>query len=137
LESIDYESDINRIIEILKDDTSIFTTPVTAGKLREIYFGSDSYEKHDHAMPYALVTTTNTPFLTKDSFGIGDGSTDPQITVQYVIKVFTKEGKPQKPEELLYGFVNKIVTILKANPGLKKPVGSTDPKCIRSFVRVG
>jgi len=71
LESIDYESDINRIIEILKDDTSIFTTPVTAGKLREIYFGSDSYEKHDHAMPYTLVTTTNTPFLTKDSFGIG------------------------------------------------------------------
>jgi len=136
LVSIDYESDINRIIEILKDDTSIFTTPVTAGKLREIYFGSDSYEKHDHVMPYALVTTTNTSFLTKDSFGIGDESTDPQITVQYVIKVFTKEGRPQKAEELLYGFVNKIVTILKANLRLKEPVGSTDPKWIRSFVRV-
>jgi len=67
---------------------------------------------------------------------LGDGSTDPQITVQYVIKVFTKEGRPQKPEELPYGFVNKIVTILKANPRLKEPVWLTDPKCIRSFVRV-
>jgi len=131
LTSPDYKSDIDRIIEILKHAANGLYPSVSAGdgKLRQIYFGSDSYEKHDHAMPYALVTTTNTSFLTKDSFGIGDGSTDPQITVQYVIKVFTKEGRPQKAEELLYGFVNKIVTILKANPRLKEPVGSTDPKC--------
>jgi hypothetical protein len=136
LASPDYTGDINRIIEILKDDIDIYTNPVTSGKLRDIYFGEDNFEKHDRAMPYALVTTTNTPFLTKDQVGIGDGSTDPQITVQYVIKVFTNEGRAQKAEELLYGFVNKIVTRLKANPRLKEPAGLTDPKCIRSFVKV-
>ena len=132
--SPDYKGDIDRIIEILKADTAIYTSPVTSGKLREIYFGEDSGEIHDHGMPYALVTTTKTPFLTNDQFGIGDSSADPQITVQYIIKVFAKEGRPQKAEELLYGFVNKIVTRLKANPRLKEPVGLTDPKCIRSLI---
>lgn len=132
--SPDYAGDINRIIEILKADDIIFDKDNPDGKLREIYFGEDSYEKHDQAMPYALVTTTNSPFLTNDQFGIGDGSSDPQITVQYSVKVFTQNGRPQKSEELLYGFVNKIVTRLKANPRLKEPAGLTDPKCIRSLI---
>jgi len=134
--SPDYKGDIERIIVILKDDATIFDSGATAGKLREIYFGEDPYVKHDQPMPYALVTTTNTPLLTKDEFGIGEGSTDPQISVQYVIRVFSDDSRPQKAEELLYGFINKIVTTLKANPRLKEPVGSTDPKCIRSFIRV-
>ena len=132
--SPDYSGDINRIIAILKADTAIYTSPVISGKLREIYFGEDSHQKHDRAMPYATVTTSQRPFLTEDKFGIGEGSTDPQITVQYSIKVFTKEGRPQRAEATLYDFVNKIVTALKTNPRLRNPVGLTDPKCIRSFI---
>lgn len=134
--SPDYTNDILRIIEILKADTAIYTLPVTEGKLREIYFGEDSAKVHDQGRPYALVTTSNTPFLNRDQLGIGDGSTDPQISVQYAVKVFVKNGKPQKAEELLYDFINKIVTRLKATPRLREPAGLTDPKCIRSFVRI-
>ena len=50
--------------------------------------------------------------------------------------LFVKNGKPQKAEELLYGFINSIVARLKANPRLREPVGLTDPKCIRSFVNI-
>jgi hypothetical protein len=78
--SPNYKSDIDRIIEILKHTANGLYPSVSAGdgKLREIYFGSDSYEKHDHAMPYTLVTTPVRSFSTLDRFGIGDGSTGPQ-----------------------------------------------------------
>jgi len=136
LTSPDYKEDIDRIIKILKHTANGLFPAVSIGdgKLRKILFGEDSYKVNDDSFPYALVTTPTRPFATQDRFGIGDGSTDPQISVQYVIKVFTNEGRPQKAEELLYGFINKIVTILKANPRLKEPVGLTDPKCIRSFI---
>ena len=134
--SPDYKGDIDRIIEILKHAANGLFPAVSIGdgKLRKILFGEDSHKINDDSFPYALVTTPTRPFATQDRFGIGDGSADPQISVQYVIKVFAKEGRPQKAEELLYGFINKIVTILKANPRLKEPVGLTDPKCIRSFI---
>ena len=101
-----------------------------------MYFGEDSAKIHDQSHPYALVTTPDRPFQTKDTFGVGDGSSDPQHTVQYLIRVFAKEGRPQVAEKFLYGFIKKIVDILKANPRLKEPVGLTDPKCIRSLVDI-
>jgi len=137
LTSIDYEGDINRIIAILKNDSGLFpAASVGDGKLRNILFGEDSHKIHDGSFPYCLVTTPDRPFQTKDSFGIGDGSTDPQHTVQYLIRVFTKEGRPQVAEKNLYGFIKKVTDILKANSRLKEPVGLTDPKCIRSFVDI-
>ena len=81
--SIDYEGDINRIITIIKSNTTIWNPSSPTGKLRSVQFGEDSYKVHDNAMPYCLVTTPDKPFFTKDSFGIGDGSTDPQHSVQY------------------------------------------------------
>lgn len=141
--SPDYKGDIERIIAILKNNTAIFDTANPDGKLNEIYFGEDNHQVHDSNPPYALVTTPQRPFLTKDSFGIGEGSTDPQISVQYVIKVFTHHGgDPKEAEKQLYDFIKEIVTTLKANPRLKDPledpvgppVVPADPKCIRSFI---
>ena len=120
--SVDYEDVINRIIVILKNDSRLFpAVSIGDGKLREIYFGEDSAKIHDQSYPYVLVTTPDRPFQTKDIFGIGDGSSDPQHTVQYLIRVFAKEGRPQVAEKFLYGFIKKIVDILKANPRLKEP----------------
>jgi len=137
LASVDYEGDISRIIAILKNDSGLFPV-VSIGdeKLREIYFGEDSAKIHYQSHPHALVTTSDRPFQTKDTFGIGDGSSDPQHTVQYLIRVFAKKGRPQVAEKFLYRFIKKTVDILKANPRLKEPVGRTDPKCVRSFVDI-
>jgi len=137
LTSIDYEGDINRIIAILKNDSGLFpAVTIGDGKLRDVIFGEDSHKIHDGSFPYCLVTTPDRPFFTKDSLGIGDGSSDPQHSVQYLIRVFSKEGRPQVAEKNLYGFIKKVTDILKANPRLKEPVAVNDPKCIRSFVDI-
>lgn len=132
--AIDYKVDIERIIAILQNNTAIYDVVNPAGKLHTIQFGEDSYKTNDGDLPYALVTTADRPFATKDQFGIGDGSSDSQNTVQYVIKVFAENGVPQDAEKELYDFVKEIVSTLKANPRLKEPVALNDPKCIRSFI---
>ena len=88
--SIDYKCDINRIILILKHAANGLYPAVSVGdgKLRDVLFGEDSKKIHDGNFPYCLVTTTDRPFQTRDSFGIGDGSSDPQHTVQYLIRIF-------------------------------------------------
>ena len=136
--SIDYEGDIDRITAILKHAANGLYPSVSAGDglLRNVLFGEDSKKIHDGTFPYALVTTPDRPFFTKDSLGVGENSSDPQHSVQYLIRVFTREGRPQVAEKLLYGFIKKVTDILKANPRLKEPVGLTDPKCIRSFVDI-
>lgn len=134
--TIDYDSIINRIIAVIKSNSAIWDTGNPTGKLRSVQYGEDSYKIHDKPTAYALVTTPDRPFITGDRFGIGESSTDPQHTLHFLIRVFVKEGRPQKAEELLYGFIKEITDTLKANPRLKDPDTSTDPKCIRSYIDI-
>jgi len=126
--SIDFAGDIDRIIAILANNT------ILNNAMRNIKFGESDYLKYDDPAPYILVTAPNSPFKTRDSFGIGEGSADPQHTAQYLIKIIVDSKNAEKSERELYGFIKQVTDILKANPRLKEPVGLTDPKCIRSFL---
>ena len=126
---IDFAGDIDRIISILQNKTTLNDA------MREIKFGESNYLKYDEPGPYILVTIPNNPFKTRDSFGIGDGSTDPQHTAQYLIKIITDSEKDvATAERELYGFIKQVTDILRVNPRLKEPVLLNDPKCIRSFL---
>ena len=127
--SIDFAGDINRIIAILSADTTL-----NDDAMRDIKFGESDYLAYDEPAPYILVTATNSPFRTRDSFGVGEGSADPQHTAQYLIKIIVSTNNSENAERDLFGFVKQVTDILKANPRLKEPVGLTDPKCIRSFI---
>lgn len=127
--SIDFAGDIDRIIAILQNNTTLNDA------MRDIKFGESNYLKYDEPGPYILVTVPNSPFKTRDSFGIGDGSIDPQHTAQYLIKIITDSEKDaENAERELYSIIKQVTDILKANPRLKEPVANNDPKCIRSFL---
>ena len=126
--SIDFAGDIDRIIAILRNDTTLNDT------IREIKFGESDYLKYDEPAPYILVTAPNSPFKTRDSFGIGEGSTDPQHTAQYLIKIIADSNNAENAERELYGYIKQVTDILKANSRLKDPDTDDDPKCIRSFI---
>ena len=127
--SIDFAGDIDRIIAILRNDTTLNDT------IREIKFGESDYLEYNEPAPYILVTVPNSPFKTRDSFGIGEGSIDPQHSVQYLIKIIADSAKDAEVvERELYGYIKQVTDILKANPRLKDPDTNDDPKCIRSFI---
>ena len=126
--SIDNTANINRIIEILKNDTTLKQT------VREFKFGEDDSQIHDRSPPYLLVTTPNRPIITRDQFGIGEGSSDPSSLVQYAIKIFVLGSDSENAETQLYDIIKQVIDILKANPRLKKPSTNDDPKCIRSVI---
>lgn len=126
--SIDFEGDIDRIIAILQNNTALNDA------VREIKFGESNYLKYDEPAPCILVTVPNSPFKTQDSFGIGDGSTDPQHTAQYLIKIIVSSKNSENAERELYDYIKQVTDILRANPRLKEPVASNDPKCFRSFL---
>ena len=126
--TIDNIANINRIIEILENNTTLKQT------VREFKFGEDDGNIHDRSPPYILVTTPNRPIITRDQFGIGEGSSDPSSLVQYVIKVFVLGDDSENAETQLYDIIKQVVDILKANPRLKNPDTDDDPRCIRSVI---
>jgi hypothetical protein len=128
LASIDFAGDIDRIIAILQNNTTLNDA------MRDIRFGESNYLKYDESAPNILVTVPNSPFKTRDSFGVGEGSTDPQHSVQYLIKIIVDSKDSENAERELYGFIKQVTDIIRANPRLKDPVLSNDPKCIRSFL---
>ena len=126
--SVDNTAIINRILEILEDDTAL------AALIRDFQFGEDDNVVHDNPRPYLLVTTPDRQFTSRDQLGIGDNGTDSQTSVQYQIMGFVDGKDSEKAETEKYNISKMIVDILKANPRLKEAVGLTDPKCTRSVV---
>ncbi len=136
--SIDYAGDISRIITILQSHLNLWDTSNPDGKLNAISFGEQrggNQDKATIAPPFAVITTPSQPFITKDSLGIGDNSSDPQSTVLYEIKVFAEGSLPEDAEKNLYDFIREIVDTLRANPRGKDPISLGDPKWTRSFVK--
>ena len=126
--SVDSTANINRIIQILSNDTPL------AAIIRTFQFGEDNHDIHDGNFPYLLVTTPNRPITSRDTFGIGDGNSDPQTTVQYLIKGFVLEKNSEKSETQKYDILKLVIDIIRSNPRLKDPVLLNDPKCIRSTI---
>jgi len=132
--AVDYNDLINRVIEILKKNTNIWTDPHVKGKLRSITLGEEDGLIYDGATPYVRVTTPNKPFLTKEQFGVGDNATDPQNSIQLLVKVIVQKSDSESTERELYTFVKEIMNSLQSNKRLQDPVALNDPKCIRSFI---
>jgi len=128
LVAVDGTAIINRIIDILKADTTL------SSKIRNFHFGEDNWQQHDNPPPYILVTMPDQMFTSNDTFGIGDGESDVQTTAQFQISGFVLGNDSEFAEKEKYEIVKQVQTILRANPRLRDPVSSNDPLCIRSVI---
>lgn len=126
--AVDGTAIINRIIDILKADTTL------SSKIRNFHFGEDNWQQHDNPPPYILVTMPDQMFTSNDTFGIGDGESDVQTTAQFQISGFVLGNDSEFAEKEKYEIVKQVQTILRANPRLRDPVSSNDPLCIRSVI---
>ena len=125
---VDFTGDIERIIEILSENTVLKDT------IRSFKFGESEGLAYDLPAPFILVTVPDRPFQTNDRFGIGEGAVDSQHTVQYLVKITVDTNNSENAERELYTIIKQVTDSLNSNPRLKKPTTSDDPKCIRSFV---
>jgi hypothetical protein len=126
--SVDHQKNIERIIDILSEDSTLKECVL------DFKFGEDDYLVHDKETPYIIVSTQARSLITKDQFGIGEGSSDPQSIVNYVIRGYVQAQDSEATEKELYTVMKGVIDALRANPRLKKPSDSTDPLAIRSLI---
>ena len=126
--SVDHEKNIKRIIDILEADT------ILEQCILQFKFGEDNYQIHDGETPYLVVSTQSRSLVSRDTFGIGEGSSDTQSIVNYVIRGYVQADDSENTEKSLYTIMKAVIDALRANPRLKKPTDSTDPLAIRSLI---
>lgn len=133
----DHNKNIQRIINVIKDDSSVFDNGETVGLLRDVKFGNPNNreEKSFAPMPYAYVTTKESIQRSTYPYGVTTGNQIPQVTVEYKITIVANSKvKTQKSEELLYNLLKLVRTTLSADPTFKNPTSDDDPIFTRSVL---
>lgn len=135
--TVNHNVNIQRIIDVIKDDSTVFDDGETEGLLREVNFGDpDSNDKKTiKQKPAVYVTTRNNIQSTSYPSGISNNGNVNTLTVQYdvVLLAISKE-KTQKSQVQLYTLMTNLRTIFENNPTFTDPVTSVDPIFSRSIV---
>ena len=81
----DHNKNIQRIIDVIKDDSAVFDDGETKGLLREVNFGDpDNNDKNAIKQKPAIYVTTNDSIQsTRYNFGYSTPNNRNQVTVQY------------------------------------------------------
>jgi len=136
---VPYNTDIERIIAVIKADTNVFDSGKTVGKLRSVQYGNPAEMKKnspdENNMPYCYVTTGDSLQKTSYPFGVSVPTNLSQITVPYkIVVVADAKDKQVNAEKLLYNLLTNLRTTLGADPTFKKPVSNDDPIFTRSII---
>lgn len=135
---VDHNKNIQRIIDVIKDDDSIFDNGETVGKLRAVKFGNPNNKvKESFApMPYVYITTKESIQRSSYPYGVTTNNNIPQVTVEYKISVVTSSKiKTQESEKLAYNLLKDLRTTLTADPTFKTTdVTPVDPIFTRSVL---
>jgi len=134
---VDIIKDINRIIDVIKADPTVFDNGATLGLLRSVVFGNPNNRVSESVpMPYAYITTRESIQKSSYPYGITSSNIIPQITVEYKISVISSSKvKTQESEKLLYDLLKNLRSTLTADPTFTDPedIGS-DPIFTRSVL---
>jgi len=135
---VDHNKNINRIIDVIKADSTVFDNGETVGKLRAVKFGNpdNRSEKAFSAMPYVYVTTKESIQKSSYPYGVTEGNNIPQLTVEYKISVVVSSKiKTQKSEALIYTLLKNLRNTLSTDPSFKTTGASpADPIFTRSVI---
>lgn len=134
---IDNNKNIQRIIDRIEAFVPLFDSGVTKGKLRKVIFGDLDNEaiKAEIMLPYVFVTTRDSTQATRYSFGITDGGSQNQLTVEYEISIVaSSKFKSVEAQKLLYDLIKEMRNMIAADTTFLDPISSLDPIFQRSIV---
>lgn len=129
---------MQRIIDVIKDDSAVFDGGVTLGLLREVNFGDPNNNDKNSIKqkPAVYVTTNDNIQSTKYNFGYSTPNNRSQVTVQYnlVLLAVSKE-KTEKSQKQLYSLMKNLELLFEGNPTFTDPQDpGEDPIFSRSVV---
>jgi len=135
--TVPHNSNIQRIIDVLLNDTAVFDSGETVGKARQILFGDQpNNEKLTANMkPYIYVSTPELLQETSPEIGVSNPDNVKSVTVEYsVVIVADSRAKTESSQRQLYDLVTNVRNTLEANPTFKEPVTDDDPIFVRSII---
>ena len=117
---LDHDVIKQKIVAILKANTSLFTTTAEEGELRSIEVGYPQGDDLTDAMPpYAFITNSKTPFETIKSGAVVSNAIKILIhTFNYDITVVVNEADSRKAEVLLDELQKLILQTLESDYNL-------------------
>lgn len=135
---IDHNKNIQRIIDVIKNDTVIFDNGETVGKLREVNFGNpnNNDKQSIKQKPAVYVTTNDNIQSTRYNFGYSIPDNRSQITVQYnIVLLAVSKAKTESSQKQLYSLMKNLEVLFESNPLFTDPANpGTDPVFSRSVV---
>jgi len=134
---IDHNKNIQRIVDKILADTSLFDSGKTEGLLRDVFFGDPENQKKEAAIqkPYLYVSTRNATQTTRYNFGVIDGGNINQQTVEYELTIIAQSGiRTVASQKQLYDIIKNLRTLVETDPTFLKPVSLDDPVFSRSII---
>lgn len=142
--TVDHNKNIQRIIDSVLADTSLFDNGETVGKLREVIFGNpDNDEKLAIKQKPALyVTTKDSIQNTRYNFGFQNTNNQNSITLSYeLVLVAVSKSKTESSQRQIYELIKNIRNLVESDPRFTIPVTlpnpGTDPIFSRSVIDNG
>ncbi len=133
---VDHNKNIQRIIDVIKADPSVFDNGVTEGLLREVIFGdpNNNNKKTISQKPAVYVTTKNSIQLTSYPFGVENNDNVDDVTVQYdVVLLAVSKIETEKSQKQLYSLMTNLRNTLSNNARFNDPSSGLDPIFSRSI----
>jgi len=135
---IDHNKNIQRIIDVIKDDTAVFDDGVTPGLLREVNFGdpNNKDKKSIKQKPAVYVTTRDSIQKTSYPYGTETSGNVNSKTIQYeVVLLAVSKEDTTRSQKQLYELVKNLRTTLEADPKYSDPANpGTDEIFSKSII---
>lgn len=138
--TVDHNFNIQRIIDVIKDDTLLFDSGETEGLLREIIFGDPNNNDKNSIKqkPAVYVTTNDSIQSTKYNFGYSIPDNRNQVTVQYnIVLLAVSKAKTELSQKQLYSLMKNLENLFQSNPLFTDPANpGIDPVFSRSVINL-
>lgn len=121
--TVDHNKNIQRIVDVIKKDPTVFDNGVTTGLLREVNFGDpDNNNKNSiKQKPAVYVTTRNSIQKSSYPYGIQTAGNINSKTIQYEITLLAVSAKTELSQKQLYDLSKNLRVTLEADPEYSDP----------------
>jgi len=139
--TVDHNKNIQRMVDRVKDETTLFDGGATVGKLREVIFGNPETDNKItiKQKPALYITTKDSIQNTRYNFGYLTIDNQAQVTVEYeLVLVAVSKAKTENSQKQLYELVKNLRDFITDDPRFTIPASQpnpgTDPIFSRSVI---